>query len=132
MLGQAILVVGGLVFHLLAGYDVQKEVGADQNVAAGLCFGGFLAAIGIIVRASLVGADSNLLVEAGITTVCAAAGIVLLVLVHLLVGRIFFAKSPLSKEVVQSKNVAAGAISAACSIGAAPLLAAAIAYQPGR
>jgi uncharacterized membrane protein YjfL (UPF0719 family) len=130
LLGQALLVVGGLVFARLAGYSMQKEVGEDQNLPAGISFGGLLVALGIIIRASLVGANSNLLVESAITVISAAAGTVLLVLIQVIVSHLFFSKSALAREVVKDRNAAAGAIAAACSIGVAILLAAALAYHP--
>jgi uncharacterized membrane protein YjfL (UPF0719 family) len=132
LLGQAILVAGGLVFNRLAGYDVQKEIGTDHNLPAGINCGGLLVALGIIIRASLIGADSNLLVESAITFISAAAGILLLVLIQVIVSHLFFSKSPFAHEVVKDKNPAAGAISAACAIGVAILLAAALAYHPAQ
>ena len=46
-----------------ASYDVHEVIGHDDNAAGGLSFGGFLVAVGIIMRVALAGAGSNLIVE---------------------------------------------------------------------
>lgn len=127
-LGQVILVVGGLAFQAVAGYDIQKAIGTDHNIPVGISFCGFLVALGVITRAALVGAGSDVINEIAITTVLAVCGIALLVLVRVVVGWLLFSKSPLAKELVKDRNPAAGAIEAACSIGLAVLLAAAITH----
>lgn len=47
-IGQVILIIAGQIYGLVAGFDVRREIERD-NVAAGVAFGGALAAIGIIV-----------------------------------------------------------------------------------
>jgi len=125
-IGQLILVLGGLVFQMMTSYDVQKVIGRDNNIPAGISFGGFLVALGIIIRTGLAGAGSNLLEEIGTIIVIAVVGIVLLAITRIIADKVFLPASPLSKEVATDKNSAAGAIAAACFICIAILLAAAI------
>lgn len=122
--GQAILIVGALVFQRVAGYDVQATIEVKDSIPAGISFGGFLVGLGIIARASLAGAGPDIPAQLAITGILAVAGILILLAVHFVVGRLFFAHSPLAKEVVSDNNAAAGAVSAAAFIGVAILIAA--------
>ena len=125
-LGQLILILGGLVFQLMTSYDVYQVIGRDNNIPAGISFGGFLVALGIIIRTGLVGAGSNLLEEIGTMIVIAFVGIILLAITRIIADKVFLPTSALSKEVAKDKNPAAGAIAAACFICIAILLAAAV------
>ena len=62
-LGQVILIIGGFLFQLITRYDLHKIIGDEDNIPAGISFGGFLVALGIITRNSLFGATSHLLDE---------------------------------------------------------------------
>jgi uncharacterized membrane protein YjfL (UPF0719 family) len=88
-------------------------------MAAGLSFGGFLVAIGIITKVSLTGASSNILTEIVTTTMLATSGLFLLVLVRIIADRVILPSSKLSKEVAVDKNVAAGAVAAASFVSVA-------------
>jgi len=126
VLGQVLLIVGGYVFQLITSYDVHKVIGRDDNVAAGLSFGGFLVAIGIIMRVALAGAGSNLAVETVTTLILAVFGVVLLVLVRVITDKVLLPKSSLSKEIAVDRNVAAGAVAAASFISVALVYAVSI------
>lgn len=115
-IGQFLLIIGGHVFQLITSYDVHKTIEDDDNMAAGLSFGGFLVAIGIITKSALQGASSNIAVEIQTTLVLAASGIILLCLVRVLADKVLLPKSPLSKEIAVDKNPAAGAIAAAAFV----------------
>jgi len=127
--GQAVLVVGALVFQLITSYDVHKVIEEDDNIAAGISFGGFLAALGIITGGALAGATGNLGEEIAITLVLAAVGIFFLICARFIADRVLLPRSPLSKEVAVDRNPAAGAIAAACFIATALLLSASL--NPG-
>jgi uncharacterized membrane protein YjfL (UPF0719 family) len=119
LIGQALLVVGGLIFQAITNYDVHHTIEHDDNAAAGLSFGGFLAAIGIITKTALSGASSNLLVELVTTVMLAASGLLLLCLVRVIADKVLLPSSPLCKEVAEDKNVAAGAVAAASFVAVA-------------
>ena len=127
--GQAILVLGALVFQLITSYDVHQVIEEDDNMSAGISFGGFLAALGIITGGALAGATGNLGEEIAITLVLATVGIFFLICARIIADRVLLPRSPLSKEVAVDRNPAAGAIAAACFISTALLLSAAL--NPG-
>ncbi len=127
-MGQAILVVAALVFQWIARYDVQKVISEQDNVPVGIAFCGYLVALGIITRAALVGAGSDILAEMAITGVLAACGVVLLVMVNIVAEWALFSRTARVKELVTDRNCAAGVVEGACFIGVAILLAAAISH----
>jgi uncharacterized membrane protein YjfL (UPF0719 family) len=125
-IGQVILILGGLLFQAITRYDIHKVIGEDNNLAAGLSFGGFLAAQGIIIRNALYGASSNIVDEIIITSVFAVFGVIILIATRIIVDRVFLPKSPLSKEIAVDRNVAAGTMAAASFIIVAIIFAASI------
>ncbi len=122
-LGQVLFVVAGQLFQLITSYDIHRVIGQDDNAAAGLSFGGFLVAMGVVARVSLAGAGSNLLAETVTTVAVAAVGSILLVAMRIVTDRLILPKSPLSKEIVVDRNLAAGAISAATFVSIAVVYA---------
>ncbi len=124
--GQIILVGGAWLFIHAVRFDVEKTI-EDDNVAAGLSLAGFLAAVGIIVNAALSGASSDLLAELAITFTSSLVGLLLLVCSAIIAAKVFLPHSPVSKEIAEDRNPAAGLISATGFIAVAILLARAIA-----
>ncbi len=110
VLGQALLIIGGLAFQWMTKYDVHKVIGDEDNMPAGVSFGGFLVAIGLIVRNALYGATSNVGEELIVTAVFALFGMIMLVFTRFIIDRLLLPKSPLTKEVVVDRNPAAGAL----------------------
>ncbi len=125
-IGQLLLILGGVIFQWITSYDVHKIIEDDDNMPAGIGFGGFLVAIGIIVRNGLIGAGSNLSEEIFITLMFAIVGILLLIPTHTIVDRILLPASPLSKEIEVDKNPAAGIIAAVSFIAVALIYTAAV------
>lgn len=117
--GQVLLILAGVVFQKITSYDVHHVIEHDDNAAAGLSFGGFLAAVGIITKTALSGATSNLLAEIVTTIMLAVSGLVLLILVRTIADKVLLPSSPLGKEVAVDKNLAAGAIAAASFVSVA-------------
>ena len=126
LIGQVILVIGGFIFQLITRYDVHKVIGDNDNLSAGISFGGFLVALGIITRSALYGSSGHLGEEIIITLVFAISGMAQLVLTRTIVDKIFLPSSPLSKEVVEDRNPAAGAIAAVSFIIIAVMFTAAV------
>ncbi len=125
-IGQILLIIGGVLFQWMTTYDVHEIIEHDDNLPAGISFGGFLIAIGIIVRNSLIGAGSNLGEELVITVIFAIVGMLLLIPTHVIVDKILLPASPLPKEIKEDKNPAAGAIAAGSFIIVALIYAAAV------
>ncbi|MCP5120533.1 MAG: DUF350 domain-containing protein, partial [bacterium] len=129
IVGQIILVLGGLAFSRMTKYDVHEEIEKDDNAAAGMSFGGFLAALGFISGTALAGATS-LIVEESITAlVMALFGIVILLAARMIADKVLLPGSPLAKEVAEDQNPAAGAVAAASFLLVAVLFAGAV--HPG-
>ncbi len=129
-LGQAILVLGGIFLQRITSYDVHKVIGNQDNMPAGISFGGFLTALGFITRSALRGATSSYAVESLTTLTLALFGLFLLLIAKIIADRVLLPDSPLAKEVVVDRNPAAGAIAAVSFIVVALLFAAAIPHIP--
>jgi uncharacterized membrane protein YjfL (UPF0719 family) len=125
-IGQALLVIGGILFQAITSYDAHKIIGEDDNVAAGVSFGGFLVGIGIITKAALTGATSNILAEIPVIAILTICGLALLVATRVIVDRLFLPSSALSKEVAVDGNIAAGAVAAASFVSLSWAYAAAV------
>jgi uncharacterized membrane protein YjfL (UPF0719 family) len=126
--GQLILLAGSWLYIHVVRFDVEKVIQED-NAAAGFSLGGFLAAVGIIINASLAGAYGEVAVQLLVTLVYSLIGLGLLVCSAIIGARVFLPHSPMSKEIAVDRNPAAGLISAACFIAIALLLARVIASQ---
>ena len=113
VVGQVILVAGGWVYTRMAGYDVHHEIGNDDNTAAGISFGGYLAALGYIASVALTGATSAWVDEVITAFIVATFGIALLMGARVVADLLLLPKSPLAKEVAEDANVAAGVAAAA-------------------
>lgn len=111
LVGQAVLIAGGWVYARTASYNVHDEIEKD-NYAAGISFGGYLAALGYIVSIALTGATSEWVDEIITALVIAVIGMVLLVTARVIADYFLLPKSPLAKEVAEDRNVAAGVMAA--------------------
>lgn len=112
VVGQAILVLDGIVFQAITSYDVHDVIENDKNVAAGISFAGFLIAQGIIVRTAVVGAGSDIGTEILISVMIAFCGLILLVIGRVIADRVFLPRAALSDEVKTNRNTAAAALAA--------------------
>jgi uncharacterized membrane protein YjfL (UPF0719 family) len=122
LVGQAILVLGGRVFQLISYYDVHAVIEED-NVAAGICFGFFLAAEGAVVRMALAGAGSDILGELVTILVYAVLGTLILCAGRFAADKLLLPASPLDHEIAKDGNMGAAAVVAAVFSAVAILLA---------
>ncbi|MEI6560669.1 MAG: DUF350 domain-containing protein [Verrucomicrobiota bacterium] len=122
--GQALFIGGAWAFYHTAGYDVQETMEHDNNAAAGISLGGFLASLGVLLWALLQNASSDLLVELTAILVTAVIGISLLLLSSIVTRKLLLPHINLPKEITLDKNTAAGIICATASLATALLLAA--------
>ena len=122
LVGQAILVLGGHVFQFISQYDVHAVIEKD-NVAAGICFGFFLAAQGAVVRMALAGAGSDIWGELVTVFVYASLGTLILCAGRFAADKLMLPASPLDHEIATDGNMGAAAVVAAVFSAVAILLA---------
>lgn len=120
-LGQVALILFTFVYNLITPFDIHKEI-EDDNVAAGIAFGGTLIALGIVIfrgtAGDFVSWGYNLIIF-GLNV----AGIILfLPLVRLFFDKIIIPKKSLNSEIQKDRNIGAGFLEAAVSIGFAVIL----------
>jgi len=122
--GQVLFIGGALAFYRTAGYNVQETLENDNNAAAGISLGGFLAGLGILLWAVLQNASSDLGAELTTILVTAVIGIPLLLLSAIVTEKLILPRISLPKEIAIDKNSAAGLVCATASLSTAILLAA--------
>ncbi len=110
LVGQLILIVGGLIFQVITDYDVHGVIEHDDNEAAGWSFGGWLIAFGIIICVALKGASSDLAVELKVLMVVSFIGLLLFTGTRVIVDKLLLPGDSLSDEVSKQKNLAAGKV----------------------
>lgn len=123
ILGQAVLIVAGIVYAKILPFDLHEEIEKD-NVAVGVAFAGVLIAIGNIVRIGSTGDfiswQQNLTTFFGFVIF----GLVLLPILRFLTDKVLLPGEKLTDELVnQTKpNIGAGAVEAFAYIGASFLV----------
>jgi len=107
VLAQFVLVLAAMVFQWLTPYDLHKEIEED-NVAAGLALGGFVAALGVIVGSAVSGTMAVNVQDTLSFAFWTLVGLVVLTFTYFIVAdRILVPGYKLSHEIA-TKNQAAG------------------------
>lgn len=122
---QAFLVLAARLFEKIAPFDVSEAIETQDSAAVGFALGGFLVAIGIVVRASVLGAGGDLLAELWVTLVDGAFGLLLLAGIGNPVARLMLRRPP-QAAVGEQHNTAAGVVVAAAYIAVGLVLAGAL------
>lgn len=121
VLGQLVLILFGLFYQAITGYDIHNEIEKD-NVAAGVSMGGSMVAIGIILfRATsldFVAWEVNI-AEFGILAV---TGFLMMVGMHKICDHVFLPKTTLAHEISVDRNVSAAWIESVLSMGMAAII----------
>ncbi len=123
ILGQAVLVIAGLVYRKILPFDLHAEIEKD-NVAVGVAFAGVLIAIGNIARIGSTGDFISWQENLGTFAGFVAFGLVMLPVVRWVTDRVLLPGEKLTDELVSQNrpNVGAGLIEAFSYIGASFLL----------
>ena len=121
-LGQLVLVIAGLWYQVITKYDIHKVIGDDNNVAAGIGFGGFLFAIGYVVRAAMTGQSTSWAVDLVSFAIYVVVAFILLTIGTLITDKVFLPKAKISDEIGDQANIAAAAVVAAIYIAIAILI----------
>lgn len=123
LLGQAVMIIAGLVYNWITPYDIHTEIERD-NVAAGVGFAGALLAIGNITRVACSGdfvswADN---IEKFVYIV--VLGLVLLPIIRLVTDKVLLPGEKLTDEIVNQEkpNLGAAFVEAFSYIGASFLI----------
>ncbi len=127
--GQLVMVISGLVYQWITPYDLHDEVENRDNAAVGIGFAAWLVAVGLIVRASLVGAGSALLPELALSSVLSLSGILILALGRVFIDKVVLPGVSLGAEVGEQKNLAASAVLAVGFLALALLIGSAYTSQ---
>lgn len=120
-LGQGALIVFTWLYDWLTPYSLRAQIEQD-NVAAGVGFGGSLIAIGIIVLRAVSGDFVGWVEDLQYLGLNVLLVFVYLVGVRLFFDRILLPKSDLNTEITRDRNVGAGLLEGAVSIGFAAVL----------
>ena len=125
-LGQVVLVLAGLWYQLITKYDVHKVIGEDNNAAAGFGFGGFLFAMGYIVRAAMTGESVSWAVDLISFALYVVIALILLTIGRLITDKVFLPRAKISDEIGNQGNIAAASVVAAIYIAIAVLIVSAV------
>ena len=126
---QAFFVGAWYLFRLIARYDVGRMIEQEKSVAVGLSLAGFFIATGIILKAALTGAGSDLPSELLVTVVLGILGLIVLAAARALTAVVLLPKANLADEVSRQGNIAAGAVSAVSFVAVAVLFSALVISQ---
>ena len=122
-LGQAALILAGLVYEWVTPYSIHDEIEKD-NVAAGVAFAGALVGIGIIVFHASAGDFISWTINLQDFAIEVVAGLILLPIVRFIADVILLPGQKLTDEIANQEhpNLAAGFIEAMSYIGASFLI----------
>lgn len=127
--GQLVMVLSGLVYQWITPYDLHDEIENRDNPAVGVGFAAWLIAVGLIVRSSLVGAGSDVLLELALSALLSIVGLVVLTLGRVFIDWIVLPGVSLGVEVGEQKNLAASAVLAVGFLALALLIGSAYTSQ---
>lgn len=126
VLGQVVLVIAGLWYQRITSYDIHKVIGEDNNVAAGIGFGGFLFAMGYVVRAAMTGASVSWATDLVSFALYVVVALILLTITQAITDKVFLPKAKTSDEIGNQGNIAAAVIVAAIYASVAFLIVSAV------
>jgi uncharacterized membrane protein YjfL (UPF0719 family) len=129
--GQVFLLVAWLVYRVIARFDVRATIGAEKNAAAGLSLCGFFVAVGLVLKAALSGAGSDIGAELLVTLAVSLCGLLLIAAARALTAIVLLPKSREAYEIARQDNLAAGAVSGLGFVAVAILFGALVRSQLG-
>lgn len=123
ILGQAALVIAGLVYNFITPFDIHAEIEKD-NVAVGVAFAGVIIAIGIIAGTGVSGDFISWQDNLSFFGTEVLFGLIMLPIIRLVTDKLLLPGQKLTDELVnqENPNVGAGAIEAFSYIAAAMLI----------
>ena len=97
-LGQALLILAGLVYELITPYNIHEEIEKD-NAAAGVSFAGALVSIGVIIGLAGEGDFTAWSIDLPVYIGFAVLGLILLPIIRLLTDKVLLPTVKLSDEI---------------------------------
>ena len=125
-LGQLVVVVGAVLYRRLAQFDIHQLIQFDDNAAAGLRFGSFLAGLGLVVRGALLRAPLADVSNAAETLLLAVGGLLAFAVLYPVVRHLVLLSRSSNDEVDMQGNMSVSLVDAAVTLGLALLIAQAI------
>jgi len=122
LLGQVVLVITGLWYQFIVRYDVHKAIGENNNTAAGIGFGGFLFAMGYVVRTAMLGQSKSWGIDLALFAIYVVIALILLTICYWITDKVFLPKAKMSDEIGNQGNIAAASISVAIDVAMAVLI----------
>lgn len=123
VVGQAALVLAGVVYNWITPYNVRDEIEKD-NVPAGVAFAGALIGIGLVVRHAVSGDFISWAMNLQTFAVEVVAGLILLPIVRFATDKVLLPGRRLTDEIVnqETPNLGAGFIEGFSYVGGAFLI----------
>jgi uncharacterized membrane protein YjfL (UPF0719 family) len=109
------------LYNRFTPYDLHAEIEQD-NIAAGVAFGGTLAALGIILAAGASGDFVSWQYNLSHFALSALVGVVMLPLVRLLLDKILVRGSDLNREIHHDRNLGAAILEMTVAVAFAAVL----------
>ena len=125
-IGQVVLVVGAILYRRLAKFDIHALIQFDDNPAAGLRFGTFLAGLGLVVRSALLRSTISDLSHGLETLLLAVGGLIAFGLVYPISHRLARLAHSNRDEIDMHGNLSVSLVHAAVTLSTALLIAQAI------
>ncbi len=122
-LGQLVLIILFYLYELITSYDVLEEI-KKSNPAAGLSAAGMMAAIGIILRASISGPAQGWTQDLTAFAISASAGVIMLLAFKKIIDILLLPGTTLKVEIERDRNMAAIALTEGVVIAIAFIIAA--------
>ena len=131
LLYVAIFFIANIIYSKKVGYDVKHEVIEKDNLAVSISLAGYLFAISIIFIGCVLGPSKSLIQDLIVVVKYCSLGIVLLYVAHLVNDKIILHNFKNVKELVDDKNVGAGAVQAGSYIASGLIIAGSIHGEGG-
>ena len=126
-IGQLVLVSSAWLYRRRSRFDIHQLIEFDNNAAAGLRFGAFLAGLGLVLRGAVAHARmTDLRMDAPQTLLLGLGGIVLFVLLYPLGRRCTLRNESAEEQVDMHGNLSVSVVDAVITLSIAGLISQAI------
>ena len=120
-MGQIFIILFTWIYDFITPFDLHKELEED-NVAAGVAFGGTIIALGIILMSALSGKFIGWKINGGYFLLDGILGFILLPIFRIFFDKLIIPKSDLNHEIKNDRNLGAAFLEITIAIGFATIL----------